>query len=459
MFTNKEKVHLIGIGGIGMSGIAQLLLAGGMEVSGSDLKQSQLIRKMENLGAKIFIGHAASHVADQDYVIYSSAITPDNPELVVARQRRIPVLNRAQALAVLANQKKTIAVTGAHGKTTTASLISHILVKCGLKPTVCVGGELFSLNGNAFLGEGNLFVLEADESDGSFLNFTPFYSVVTNIDREHLDFYRDLEHIVKLFRQFMNNTKEEGRIFFCQDDPTLVKLSRSLNRKVFSYGLGPGAQIFAQDIKLQSSLSQFNCIYKGEDLGKVVLRIPGQHNICNSLAALAVGLEVGLDFKSLRAALSLYAGVRRRLELKLKEKDILVFEDYAHHPTEIKATLESLRSFEHKRILVVFQPHRYTRTKFLIDDFGSCFQGVDRLIVTDIYSASEAPIEGVSAKNICQKAQEVQVKDVLFLPKNDILGHLLQDIRPGDLIAILGAGDIGNVADELAKALKGRDAF
>lgn len=460
MFTGKEKIHLIGIGGIGMSGIAQLFLAQGMRVSGSDLKHSRLIEKLKALGAEIFIGHSHANVKqDVDVVIYSSAIKQTNPELMIAHSREIPVLNRACALGLLANQKKTIAVTGAHGKTTTASLISHLLIKCALKPTVCVGGELFSLNGNALLGEGNYFVLEADESDGSFLHLNPLYPVITNIDREHLEFYRNLEHITETFREFMNNTKDEGCIFCCYDDPGLMKITSSLNKRFFTFGLSDQADIFAKDITMQDNKTCFNCIYQGESLGEVSLQIPGRHNICNALGAIAVGLELGLDFKSIQEALASYKGVRRRLQLKLKEKNILIFDDYAHHPTEIRASLEALNSFKHKRILAVFQPHRYTRTKFLIEDFGSCFQGADLLIVTDIYAASEAPLAGVSARDICQKAREAKIKDVRFLSKNDILEHLLKEIRSGDLVVVMGAGDIGRIADALVERIKGADSL
>ncbi len=453
-FVDKTRVHFIGIGGIGMSGLAQLLLAQGLRVSGSDLKHSQLIEKLKCLGADIVIGHAAANIKDAKLVIYSSAIKQDNPELAAAYSRKITVLSRAEALAVLANQKQSIAVTGAHGKTTTTSLISHLLVKSGCQPTVCIGGELFSLNGNAFLGTGHYFVLEADESDGSFLSFNPLYSVVTNVDREHLDYYRNLEDIKAGFLKFMDNTRREGCIFFCQDDLLLVRMAAALDKRSFSYGLSSGADIFAQDIKMQDGLTQFNCVYRGQMLGEIFVRIPGRHNIYNALAAAALGLELGLDFSSIQDGLGSYQGVRRRLELKLKEKDLLIFDDYAHHPTEIRATLEALRDFRHKRLLAVFQPHRYTRTKFLIDDFGNCFRGVDSLIITDIYSANEAAIKGVSAETICQKAREAEIQDVRFLPKEDILGYLLKKIQPGDLIVVMGAGDIGSVADALVKRLK-----
>ncbi|UCB56591.1 MAG: UDP-N-acetylmuramate--L-alanine ligase [Candidatus Omnitrophota bacterium] len=455
MFANRKKIHLVGIGGIGMSGIAQLLLAQGAKVSGSDLKASALIEKLKKLGAQVFIGHSASNVTDVDLVIYSSAVKQDNPELIRAHSKNIPVLTRAEALALLANEKKSIAVSGAHGKTSTASLISHILVECHLQPTICVGGEVFGLNGNAFLGDGHYFVLEADESDGSFLSLRPLYSVVTNIDREHMDYYRDLDHIKETFRRFLSNTRDEGRLFFCLDDADLSRIARSLNKRLFSFGLSHQAQIFARDIKMQNNFSRFGCVYKDKDMGELTLNVPGRHNICNALAAAALSLEIGLEFSDIQRALANYQGVRRRLELKLKKNDILIFEDYGHHPTEIKATLDALKGFKHKRILAVFQPHRYTRTKSLLDDFGRCFQGADQLVVTDIYAASEAPIEGVTAESICQRARSAQVKDVRFLPKKDILEYLLSEIQSGDLVAIIGAGDIGSVADALVERIKG----
>jgi len=454
MFEAENKVHLIGIGGIGMSGIAQLLLAQGLKVSGSDLKDSQLIEKLRSLGIKVYIGHSASNVKGADKVVYTPAVSQDNPELQAARSLTGAVLTRAQALAELANQKKTIAVTGAHGKTTTSSLISHMLAKCGLNPTVCVGGELFSLNGNALLGQGGYFVLEADESDGSLVTLNPFYSVVTNIDREHLDYYRNLDHIKETFRQFMENTQDEGMLFCCQDDAELIKIANSLQKNLLTFGLSGDSDITAFNIKMQERLSQFDCIYQRKTLGRIHLETPGEHNISNSLAAVAVGLKLGIDFSSIQGALASYEGVRRRMELKLREKDILIFEDYAHHPTEIKATIKALKNFPHKRIIVAFQPHRYTRTKSLIDDFGRCFKDVDYLIITDIYAASEAPIAGVSAETICQKAHEAGVKRVEFMPKQNILKHLFDEIGHGDLVAILGAGDIGGIAGELAEKIK-----
>jgi UDP-N-acetylmuramate--alanine ligase len=459
MLANKEKIHLIGIGGIGMSGLAQLLLACGCQVSGSDLKHSRLIEKLRNLGMKISIGHSAGNIQDQDLVIKSSAIRKDNPELKAAEEQGIAIMNRAKALALLANKKKAIAVTGAHGKTTTASLISHMLVKCLFKPTVCVGGEIFSLDGNAALGDGQYFVLEADESDGTLLTLHPLYTVVTNIDREHLDYYRNMEQLIETFRKFMDSTKKEGCIFFSQDDLEVSKIMHSLDKRAFGFGLSSEAGILARNIKMQDDQMRFACIYQGKDLGQIILQIPGKHNICNALPAIALGLELGLDFKSIQEALSSYQGVRRRLQLKLKQKDILIFDDYAHHPTEIKATLNALKGFPHKRILAVFQPHRYTRTKLLIDDFGSCFQDADYLIVTDIYSASEVPIEGISAKNIGQKAHEAGIKEVSCLAKEDILADLLKRVQPGDLIAVMGAGDIGSIADELVKELKATDTL
>lgn len=449
-----KRIHLIGIGGIGMSGIAQLLLAQGLKISGSDLKDSQLIDKLRGLGIKIYIGHCASNVEDADKIIYTLAVSQNNPELQAARSKGLDVITRAEALAELANQKKTIAISGAHGKTTTASLIAHLLTKCGINPTVCVGGELFSLGGNAFLGNGGYFVLEADESDGSLLTLTPFYSVLTNIDREHLDYYQDLSHIQNTFRKFMQNTQDDGLLFCCYDDKELMKIANSLQKNLLTFGLSRDSDIFAENIKMQECLSQFDCIYYGELLGKMNIEAPGRHNISNALAAIAVGLKLGIDFAAIGEALASYKGVRRRMELKLRENGILIFEDYAHHPTEIKATIMALKNFPHKRIIVVFQPHRYTRTKFLIDDFGRCFKEADYLIVTEIYAASEDPIAGISASTISEKAHEAGVKRTEFLPKNNIVEHLLNEIKAGDLIAILGAGDIGSIASDLVKEIK-----
>jgi UDP-N-acetylmuramate--alanine ligase len=453
-FSGREKIHLIGIGGIGMSGIAQLLLNLGNRVSGSDVKPSSLIEKLRHLGAEISIGHQRDNLADADIVIVTPAVKSDNPELVAAQERNLKILTRAQALAELANQKNTIAVTGAHGKTTTSSLTSHILSACGLKPTICVGGEVFSLNGNAFTGSGNYFVLEADESDGSLLTLNPLYSIITNVDREHMDYYRNLEHVMQTFKEFLTHTKKEGVIFLCRDDKQLMRLARSAGRRIVTFGLGVDADIYAKDIVLKESFSEFTCMRGNEEIAQFTVPLPGRHNVSNALAAIALSLELEIDIDSLKKSFESFRGIRRRMELKLKKKDILVFEDYAHHPTEIKATLDALKNFKHKRIFAVFQPHRYTRTKFLLNEFGTCFRGVDRLIVTDIYAASEPPIEGINAEVICEKAKKAGVENATFLPKYDILKSLLQELKPGDLVAVMGAGDIGSLAGVLAEEIK-----
>lgn len=455
MFKDKQKVHFIGIGGIGMSGVAQLILAQGVKVSGSDLKASLLTEKMRNIGAEIFIGHSAGNVKDDvDCVVYTSAVKADNPELVTARSRDIPLLARAAALSLLAQPKKLIAVTGAHGKTTTTSLIAHMLGECGVSPTICVGGEILSLNANARWGNGEYFVAEADESDASFLYFNPFYSVVTNIDREHLDYYHNEEQIREAFVKFIQNTAQEGCIFFCQDDPALKKIACASDKTTIGFGLTLEADIYAAELELSENRVSFQCVYRGETLGRIDLQVPGRHNAYNALAAVALGLRLGLDFAMIRQALSSYRGVKRRLHLKLQEKEILIFDDYAHHPTEIRASLAALRNFGHKRILAVFQPHRYTRTKYLIEEFATCFHDADSLIITDIYAASEPPIPGVSAEAICRKAQDAGARDVCFLPKEDIVENLLRRLCPGDLVAVMGAGDIGNVADVLAERVR-----
>ena len=459
MFSRGERIHFVGIGGIGTSAIAQLLQGRGCLISGSDLKATALTEKLHKMGMRISLDHRAEAVNGADLVIYTTALKRDNPELAAARAQGIPSLSRSEALAILANEKKSIAVSGAHGKTTTTCLIAHLLVDARFSPTVCAGGELFGLNGNALSGEGSYFVLEADESDGSFLSLRPDYAVLTNIDREHLDYYRSLKEIEKAFAGFVNNSKDQGRVIFCADDQRLAKIVVRSGRQGLGYGFSKTADIFASGIELADGLSRFDSFYQGRFLGQIELMVPGRHNISNALAAVALGLELGIDFKTIQRSLSTFNGVRRRLELKSRQKQILIFDDYAHHPTEIRASLAALRNLKPKRILAVFQPHRYSRTKFLINDFADCFSDADQLVITDIYAASEAPIPGVSAKKLCQRIRQLNGPEVEYLPKEKILAYLLERLRSGDLVAVLGAGDIGDLSDALVKELQNPGPF
>jgi UDP-N-acetylmuramate--alanine ligase len=450
-----QHYHLIGIGGIGMSGIAQLLLGRGFTVSGSDLKENRVTDELKRLGARIFLGHDAANIKGADAIIYSSAIKEDNPELRQAKKDNISLKKRAEALAELMQEKTVITVTGSHGKTTTSSLISYLLLEAGLNPTIAIGGILRNIDSNACLGDGKFFVAEADESDGSFLCYRADYSIITNIDYEHLDYYRNFQNQVEAFDKFIHQTKKDGCIFGCSDDPTVKKLLDEYQGKHILFGLKSGADIYPANITLSSLSSQFDCCYQGKLMLGFQLALGGLHNISNSLAVIGLGLELGLDLELIKRALSNYQGSLRRLEIKFKSSDYLIIDDYAHHPTEIRATLAAIKELKAKRVIVVFQPHRYTRTQLLMDEFTRSFNLADYLILTDIYPASEKPIAGVTARALCEKIQEANPhKEVRFLPQQDIVDHVLEIIKPGDLVIILGAGDIVKTSDELAERIK-----
>ncbi len=451
----KKYYHFIGIGGIGMSGIAQLLLKSGFGVSGSDLNKNNNTRMLSDLGGRIFLGHQAENISNQDVVVYSSAISENNPELLQAKRLGIPLIKRAQALAELMQQKTAITVAGSHGKTTTTSLISYMLLEAGLSPSVAIGGILNNIQTNACLGNGEFFVAEADESDGSFLHYSPKYSVITNVDREHLDYYRNFNNALDAFRLFIQRTLPGGCVFACSDDAQLLKIMRTYAGKRVFFGLNSGADIYAKNIEFDMLSSEFDCYFNDKFIAHFNLALAGRHNISNALAVIALGLELGIDLEHIRSSLAGYKGAGRRLEVKFKNDKYLVVDDYAHHPTEIKATLEAIANLNVKRKIVVFQPHRYSRTQLLLDDFARSFELADYLIITDIYAASEQPIEGVSAQEILKKINQLYPdKGVLYLAKEDIQSHILSILRDNDLIIFLGAGDIVRVSDALAAELK-----
>ena len=450
-----KHYHLIGIAGIGMSGIARLLLACGYKVSGSDLKENRITQELKRRGARIFIGHSTANVSGADTVIYSSAIKEDNPEVAEARRSGASLIMRAQALASLMRDKKVITVSGSHGKTTTTSLVSYLLLEAGLLPTVAIGGILKNIDANACLGNGKFFVAEADESDGSFLYYKPQYSIVTNIDREHLDYYKDFENEIEAFRKFIDSTDDDGCIFYSADDANLDHIMGRHKKRSISFGLKENAQVHPRNVKFEGLESEFDCIYKGKSIGRFRLALGGEHNISNALAVIALGMELKIDLHFIRKALSGYKGAGRRLEIKYSGFGCMVVDDYAHHPTEIRATLKAARNLKHNRLIAVFQPHRYSRTQMLLDDFARSFGDADHLIITDIYAASEEPIAGVDAGLLCAKVREQdQQKTVDCLSKDKISNHILEMIRPGDLIITLGAGDIVKVSDELAEKLR-----
>ena len=440
-----------------MSGIAQLLLACGYKVSGSDLRQNRVTLDLEKKGAQIFIGHNAENVQGADVVVYSSAIKEDNSEVTQAKKLGISIVMRAEALAYLMHNKTVITVAGSHGKTTTTSLVACLLLEAGLLPTVAIGGILKNIETNACLGNGKFFVAEADESDGSFLYYKPNYSIVTNIDHEHLDYYKSFEKEVEAFKEFINKTDIEGCVFGSADDPNLVSILKASSKKHILFGLNKGADIYPKNIIFQGLSSEFECIYKDKSLGNFYLALGGEHNISNALSVIALGMELGIDLDFIRKALLGYKGAGRRLEIKYEDQNIKVIDDYAHHPTEIQATLKAAKKLKHNRLIAIFQPHRYSRTQLLLNDFAKSFKDADYLIITDIYAASEKPVEGVNANLLVDKIKELgMAKAVDYLAKDRIVEHIQGIVKPGDLVITLGAGDIVKVSDELAERIKNK---
>jgi UDP-N-acetylmuramate--alanine ligase len=449
--------HFIGIGGIGMSGIAQLLLRRGITVSGSDLRENRITRDLRQKGARIFIGHDAQNIRGADAVVYSSAIPQDNPEMAQARLQGCRLLKRAEALAELMQGKTVVTVAGSHGKTTTTSLIAYLFLEAGLAPTAAIGGVLRNIDTNAYFGDGDFFVAEADESDSSFLCYHPTYSIVTNIDREHLDHYKDFRNEVEAFRDFINLTDKSGCVFYCNDDPHLREIMKDYTRGCISFGMTEEAHAYPCRIRLQGFSSQFDCVYKGRAVGRFEIALAGMHNISNSLAVIALGLELGIALETIQKTLTGYKGAGRRFEVKYRAHKCLVIDDYAHHPTEIRATLAAAKNLDYNRLIAVFQPHRYTRTQLLLDEFGRSFGAADYVIITDIYAASEVPIEGVNANRVCDAIKAAAPgKKVCFMPKADIVEHILGVLRPGDLLIVLGAGDIVKICEEITVKLEHR---
>jgi len=450
-----KHYHLIGIGGIGMSAVAQLLIKRGFKVSGSDLKENRSIEELKKSGAQIFIGHRSRNINGADLVIYSSAIKEDNPEFEEALRQSIPLMKRAEALAGLMQDKQVITVTGSHGKTTTTSLISYLLLEAGLSPTIAIGGIFRNIDNNASQGEGDFFVAEADESDGSFLYYQPKYSIITNIDREHLDYYKDFNKVVDTFAEFINRTDRSGCVFACNEDENLKKILKDYKKRFVLFGLDDSADVYPRNIQLRDLTSEFDCFYKKKFLSRFHLALGGMHNISNSMAVVALAVELGIDLEVIKRTFYNYKGAGRRLEIKWRNSDYTIIDDYAHHPTEIKATLAALRNLKAKRLIAIFQPHRFSRTKLLLDEFGRSFDLADCVIITDIYPAAESPIDGISGMSVYESVKQHDPdKQMDFLPKEKIVEHILKIKRPGDLVVTLGAGDIVKVCDELAEKFK-----
>jgi UDP-N-acetylmuramate--alanine ligase len=460
MFSSIKKLHFVGIGGIGMSGIAEILLDQGFKISGSDRALSEVTERLEKLGAEIFEGHRPEHVKpDVDALVYSSAVTLDNPEVIEAQRRKIPIIRRAEMLAEVMRLKYGIGIAGTHGKTTTTSMVGLVLMEGGLDPTVIVGGRLSGLGGtNARLGKGDFIVVEADEFDRSFLSITPTIAVLTTLEVDHLDCYRDLEDIKSAFVQFANKVPFYGFIVLCLDEPALQDIVPQLNKKkMITYGLNPQADLQAVDVSYKQNTSSFTVLRDEKELGSVMIQVPGKHNVQNALAAIAVGLELGVPFDKVKRGIEKFNGVYRRWEKKGEVGGIAVYDDYAHHPTECRATLAGAKAGWRRRLVCVFQPHLYSRTRDFYDDFGKAFLLADVLVVTDVYPAREEPIQGVSGELIANAAEQFGHKDVHYVPdKKQIPSYIMNIVRKGDIVITMGAGDIWKYGEEFLRIMQSK---
>jgi UDP-N-acetylmuramate--alanine ligase len=439
-----------------MNGIAMIMLGLGFIVSGSDQKPSAVTERLEALGATCYTGHSRSNLGNADLVVASTAIPPENEELAEAKKRGLPVVHRSEMLAWLMNRQKGIAVAGAHGKTTTTSMLALVLEKNELDPTIVIGGELTDIGGNAKLGLGEYMVAEADESDGSFLKLDPLVEVVTNIDDDHLDHYKKVENILAAFREFLAKVPENGLAVVCLDDPRLKAMLDVYSRPYETYALDdPGADYTLQDIRLDDHTTAGDVYCRGLKLGTLRLKVPGRHNLSNALAVVAAGRFVGLSFDQIASVLENFSGAGRRFQLTGEVNGIKVIDDYAHHPTEIKATLKAAAQVKSGRVISVFQPHRYTRTSILGERFGDAFKDADIIIISELYSAGEHPIAGISAGTIITAIEKQDGRKVIYLAtKKEIVEFLARTVRPGDMVITMGAGDIWNAGVELVKALK-----
>ncbi len=443
MFKRIQQIHFVGIGGAGMSGIAEVLLTIGYKVTGSDLQESDTVKRIRGLGGVVFIGHDAANIGAAQVVVISSAVSATNPEVLAAKAKLVPVIPRAEMLAELMRLKYGVAIAGAHGKTTTTSLVAHVLAVGGLDPTIVIGGKVNALGSHARLGRGELLVAEADESDGSFLKLSPTIVAVTNMDREHLDHYGTMDRLTQAFIEFINKIPFYGVAVLCIDDPQLAAMLPSVTKRYVTYGLTPGADLQGTDIELQERAAQFSARLKGADLGRFRVAMPGVHNVRNALAAIAIGLELGVPTAQIAQALDEFTGVERRFQVVGEKRGITIIDDYGHHPTEIKATLAAAKGGSNRRLLVLFQPHRYSRTKDLVNEFAGAFNAADLLFLTEIYAAGEAPIPGVTGERLAETIKGAGGPPVTYVPrKEDLAEKVLPQLRQGDLVVTMGAGDI-----------------
>ncbi|MFZ0800119.1 MAG: UDP-N-acetylmuramate--L-alanine ligase [Terriglobales bacterium] len=460
MFAKIQRVHFVGIGGIGMSGIAEVLLNLGYQISGSDLKNSAVTQRLAALGASIFEGHAAANIAGADVVVTSSAISVDNPEVTEARRLHVPVIKRAEMLAELMRLKYGIAIAGMHGKTTTTSMVASVLAAGGLDPTVVVGGRVDAMGSNARLGKSQYLVAEADESDRSFLKLSPILSVVTNIDREHMDCYRDMRDVRRTFLEFMERVPFYGMVVGCNDDLVLRRLLPRVHRRVTTYGTSRGSDFLISTaaslvVGQHSPLIRFQVAYKEKDFGEFTLHVPGAHNVLNATAAIAVGTALDIPAATIRSALDRFRGVDRRFQLRGKAAGVSVIDDYGHHPTEIRATLAAARQCGFRRLHVIFQPHRFTRTRDLMDQFTTAFADADTLLLLDIYPASEKPIAGITSEALVRRITGAGKRGVSYASSfSDAVASVAALAQPGDMVLTLGAGSVSQLGAMILQKLE-----
>ncbi len=446
VFGRTRHIHMVGIGGIGMSGMAEILLQKGYTVSGSDASEGETINRLRELGAKIYIGHDEKHIEGADVVVFTSAVkAEENIETKAAMEAGIPVIKRAEMLAELMRMKYGVGIAGTHGKTTTTTMVGHVIQDGSFDPTIMVGGKVHSFSKtNAVVGKGDIIIVEADEFDRTFLRLTPSLAVITNIEAEHLDIYDNLEDVRNAFVEFANKVPFYGAVVLCLDDDNVRSIIPQIERRIITYGLTPQAEIRAGNIQTENFYSRFTVLHEGQELGEINIKAPGEHNVKNALAAVAVGLELDIDFKYIKSGLERFEGVFRRFQLKADKDGIIVIDDYAHHPTEVQATLKAARNgWMNRRIVAVFQPHLYSRTRDLYKDFGSSFFDAEVCVITDVYPSREKPIEGVSGKLIADSAREYGHRQVHYIAdKQDLPAKLTEIVQTGDVVITMGAGDI-----------------
>ncbi len=461
MFRGRIKnIHFVGIGGSGMSGIAEVLLNMGYRVTGSDLKSTRVTERLSSLGAVVYEGHRGENIKDADCVVYSSAVRMSNPELTEARSRGIPIIPRAEMLSELMRMKYGIAIAGTHGKTTTTSMVASILSVAGLDPTVVIGGRLLSTGSNARLGSGEFLVAEADESDGTFLKLTPVLAVVTSIDREHMEHYRDMEEVKKAYAEFTNTVPFYGCTLLYFDHPLIQEILPQVKRRYRTYGLSPQADIHATGVEQKGGRCSFHVVAEQRSVATVEINLPGEHNVCNALAAVGIALELEIDKDRITEGLRNFRGVERRFQIKAEIDDILIVDDYGHHPVEIRAVLDAIKKNWKRRTIAVFQPHRYSRTKDLFMDFVHAFSDADVVVLTDIYPAGEEPVEEISSKRLYEAMKEHGYRNIHYIESmEDIPLFLESTVRKGDMVITLGAGDIWQAGERFVKLLERRNSI